>query len=171
MSFRIDPRLPLTAEVRRIAKDEIEGMLRHLASAPDSPDKAMHGCRKRIKRLRALLRLVRTGDPGFIREENARYRDISASLAGPREAAALIETIDRLADSFPEHAAAEAFEAMRGTLKARASACCTRTGACRDWPRAPPHRAGQDSARSTHWCCRATRNRPPTCWRRAPRTC
>ncbi|WP_457940244.1 CHAD domain-containing protein [Mesorhizobium sp. 10J20-29] len=119
MSFRIDPRLPLTAEVRRIAKGEIEGMLRHLASAPDSPDKAMHGCRKRIKRLRALLRLVRTGDPGFVREENARYRDISASLAGPREAAALIETIDRLADSFPEHAAAEAFEAMRATLKAR----------------------------------------------------
>ena len=119
MSFRIDPRLPLTAEVRRIAKGEIEGMLRHLASAPDSPDKAMHGCRKRIKRLRALLRLVRAGDPDFIREENARYRDIAASLAGPREAAALIETVDRLAAAFPEHAAAEAFEVMRGTLKAR----------------------------------------------------
>ena len=132
MSFRIDPRLPLTAEVRRIAKGEIEGMLRHLASAADSPDKAMHGCRKRIKRLRALLRLVRAGDPDFIREENARYRDIAASLAGPREAAALIETVDRLAAAadvvlvnmspaaaFPEHAAAEAFEVMRGTLKAR----------------------------------------------------
>lgn len=119
MSFRIDPRLPLTAEVRRIAKGEIEAMLRHLASAAERPDKAMHGCRKRIKKLRALLRLVRSGDPAFIREENARYRDISASLAGPREAAALIETVDRLAADFPEHDAAGAFETVRATLKAR----------------------------------------------------
>ncbi len=129
MSFRIDPRLPLTAEVRRIAKDEIEAMLRHLASAAERPDKAMHGCRKRIKRLRALLRLVRSGDPDFIREENARYRDIAASLAGLREAAALIETIDRLAESFPEHAAADAFATVRATLKARRNRLLNEEGA------------------------------------------
>ena len=121
MSFRIDPRLSLTVEVRRIAAGEIESMLRHLALASDGPDKAMHGCRKRIKRLRALLHLVRSGDPHFFHEENARYRDISACLAAPREAAALIETMDRLAEAFPEHAAAGAFGTVRGTLKARRS--------------------------------------------------
>ena len=111
MSFRIDPRLPLTAEVRRIARGEIEGMLQHLDAAQAKPDKSMHGCRKRIKRMRALLRLVRSGDRSFTDAENARYRDISASLAGPREAAALIETIDRLADAFPDQTAGGVLEA------------------------------------------------------------
>ena len=119
MSFRIDPRLPLTAEVRRIARDEIETMLRHLDAAEARPDKSVHACRKAIKRLRALLRLVRSGDRSFTDAENARYRDISASLAGPREAAALIETIDRLADAFPEQTAGGVLEPVRRKLRAR----------------------------------------------------
>jgi hypothetical protein len=119
MSFRIDPRLPLTAEVRRIARGEIEGMLQHLGAAQAKPDKSLHGCRKRIKRVRALLRLVRSGDRTFTDAENARYRDIAASLAGPREAAALIETIDRLTDAFPDQTAGGVLEPVRRNLRAR----------------------------------------------------
>ena len=79
MSFRIDPRLPLTAEVRRIAKDEIEAMLRHLASAAERPDKAMHGCRKRIKRLRA------PAAPGALRRpETSSARKMRATATSRR---------------------------------------------------------------------------------------
>ena len=52
--------------------------LGHLAAARDEPDKALHECRKRLKSLRALLRLVRSGDKAFVRAENARYREVSA---------------------------------------------------------------------------------------------
>ncbi len=121
MSYRIDPRLPLTAEVQRIAASEIDGALRHLAAAHDNPDKAVHECRKRLKRLRALLRLVRSGDEAVVRAENARYREVSASLAGPREAAALIETVDRLADAFPDETAGGALDPVRERLVARRS--------------------------------------------------
>jgi CHAD domain-containing protein len=119
MSYRIDPHLPLTSEVRRIAAEELEGALGHLAAAREEPDEALHECRKRLKGLRALLRLVRSGDKAFFRAENARYRDVFARLAGPREAAALIETVDRLAKAFPDEVAGDELSAVRDRLVAR----------------------------------------------------
>jgi CHAD domain-containing protein len=119
MSYRIDPRLPLTSEVLRIAKEEINGALGHLEAARDEPDKALHECRKRLKSLRALIRLVRSGDKDFVRAENARYREVSARLAGPRESAALIETVDRLAEAFPDETAGSALDPVRDRLVAR----------------------------------------------------
>jgi CHAD domain-containing protein len=119
MSYRIDPRLPLTSEVQRIAAEEIGEALLYLAAARDNPDKAMHECRKRLKSVRALLRLVRSGDEAFVKAENIRYREVSAKLAGPREAAALIETLDRLAAEFPEETSGGALEPVRDKLVAR----------------------------------------------------
>jgi CHAD domain-containing protein len=119
MSYRIDPRLPLTSEVRRIATEEIDSALGHLAAVRDNPDKAMHECRKRLKSVRALMRLVRSGDEAFARAENARYREISARLAGAREAAALIETLDRLEEAFPGETADGALGPVRDRLIAR----------------------------------------------------
>jgi CHAD domain-containing protein len=119
MSYRIDASLPLTSEVRRIAAEELEGALGHLSAAHEEPDEALHECRKRLKALRALLRLIRSGDKAFFRAENARYRDVFARLAGPREAAALIETVDRLAKAFPDEAASGELSTVRDRLVAR----------------------------------------------------
>ena len=119
MNYRIDPRPPLTSEVQRIAAEEIGEALRHLASARDNPDKALHECRKRLKSVRALLRLVRSGDDAFAKAENTRYRDVSAKLAVAREAGALIETVDRLAKAFADEAAGGAFAPVRDRLVAR----------------------------------------------------
>lgn len=116
MSFRIDPRLALTGEVRRIAGEEIEKIAAHLVTARDNPDKALHKARRRLKALRALLHLVWPGDEVFCRTENDRYRAISASIAAPRQATALIETIDRLAEDFAEHAADAGLSAIRAML-------------------------------------------------------
>ena len=119
MSYPIDPRLPLASEVRRIAVEEIEGALGHLAAVRDDPATALHECRKQLKSLRALLHLVRSGDRAFVRAENARFRDASAGLAGPREATALIETLDRLAEAFPDETADGTLSPVRDRLVAR----------------------------------------------------
>jgi CHAD domain-containing protein len=119
VSYRIDPGLPLTSEVRRIAREEIDGAITHLEAARGEPDKALHECRKRLKNLRALIRMVRSGDKAFVRAENARYREISARLAGPREATALIETVDRLAEAFPDETVGGALDPVRDRLVAR----------------------------------------------------
>jgi hypothetical protein len=119
MSFRIDPRLPLTGEVRRILAEEIGKALAHLDAAGDRPEQALHKCRKRLKNARALLHLVRSGDETFCGTENQCYRQVAALLAGPREATALIETIDRLAAAFPEQSAGGGLDAVRDRLVAR----------------------------------------------------
>ena len=119
MSYRVDPRLSLTAEVRRIAAEELDGAVGNLETARQSPDKALHKCRKRLKNVRALFRLVRSGDENFFQAENARYRDVATSLAGRREAAALIETVDRLAAAFPDEAAGGGLDAVRARLVVR----------------------------------------------------
>jgi hypothetical protein len=119
MSFRIDPRLPLTGEVRRILADEIGKALGHLEAARDRPEQGLHKCRKRLKSIRSLLRLVRSGDESFCRTENECYKQVSALLAGPREATALIETVDRLAAAFPEHGAGRGLEPVRERLVLR----------------------------------------------------
>jgi CHAD domain-containing protein len=122
MSYRFDPRVPLTQEVRRIATEELEGALGHLATAGTDPDKALHDCRKRMKSLRALIRLVRSGNPKFANAENARCQKASARLAAPREAAALMETLDRLAEEYPEETAGGTFDPIRAELLARHAA-------------------------------------------------
>ncbi|HEY6632510.1 MAG TPA: CHAD domain-containing protein [Rhizobiaceae bacterium] len=122
MSYRIDPRLPLASEVRRIAAEEIEAATGHLAGVGDSPDNALHECRKRLKSLRALLRLIRPGDRKFAKAENRRYREVAAWLAAPRDAAALIGTIDRLTAEFPEEAASGELAPIRDRLVARRDA-------------------------------------------------
>jgi hypothetical protein len=119
MSYRIDPRLPLTGEVRRILAEEIGKALVHLDAARYRPEQGLHKCRKRLKNVRALLRLVRSGDETFCQTENQCYRQVAALLAGPREATALVETIDRLAAGFPEHSAAGGLDGVRETLVAR----------------------------------------------------
>lgn len=119
MSFRIDPHMSLTGEVRRILAEEIGKALVHLDVARDRPEQGLHNCRKRLKNVRALLRLVRSGDETFCVTENECYRQVAALLAGPREATALVETIDRLAASFPEQSAGGGLDAVRDRLVAR----------------------------------------------------
>ncbi len=105
MSYRIDPGAPLTAEVRRILGEEVEAALGWLSKAGAEPDKALHECRKRLKAVRALIGLVRSGDKPLLTSENARFRQAARRLAPLREAGALIETVDRLVQAFPGEAA------------------------------------------------------------------
>ncbi|WP_027169997.1 CHAD domain-containing protein [Mesorhizobium sp. WSM3224] len=116
MSFRIDPRSPLTGEVRRILADEIGKAIGHLETAREKPEQGLHKCRKRLKSVRALLRLVRSGDEPFCQTENECYKQVSALLAGPREATALIEAVDRLA---AEHSAGSGLDPVRERLVLR----------------------------------------------------
>jgi hypothetical protein len=119
MNYRIDPRLPLTGEVRRIAGGRIGKAVESLQASRKTPEKGLHNARKRFKELRALFRLVRSGDRAFSRKEGIRYRDIARTIAGAREATALIETVDRLAKEFPEDCAAGGLDGIRVALDAR----------------------------------------------------
>lgn len=91
---------PISAEVRRIAAEEVAIALAALA-APDV-DAAVHQSRRTCKRVRALLRLVRESSGALFHQENAAFRLIAARLAGARDTAALLEAVDLLTDADPD---------------------------------------------------------------------
>lgn len=119
MKYRIDPRLPLTGEIRRIAGGRIGKAVENLEASRAAPEKGLHGARKRFKELRALFGLVGAGDRAFCRKESVRYRDIARTIAGAREATALIETLDRLVKEFPEACAGGELDGVRAALETR----------------------------------------------------
>ena len=100
-----------TSESERLSNDLLEAARRqildicgHLENRPD--DRlfiAVHQARKRIKELRALLRLTRkrTGET-FYRQQNLALRSMARSLAPMRDAAVLLATWHALRESLPE---------------------------------------------------------------------
>lgn len=102
MSFCLDPSQPGDAELRRVVLLQIGHVRQQALNVAENPLKGPHEARKTIKKIRAALRLARAADEAFYRAENARWREISAAMAGPRETAALIETVDRFVEEFAD---------------------------------------------------------------------
>ena len=62
VGFNLDPAVPMSEAVRRVASAEVEAAYASLAS-PQERHKGVHDARKCLKRLRSLLILVRPGLP------------------------------------------------------------------------------------------------------------
>jgi CHAD domain-containing protein len=96
MAFRFKLGEPLDEGCRRIACEQID---RARAQLGDTADEAVavHETRKGLKRLRALLRLIRPamGESTY-RYENAQLREIGRSLAGARDRYVMLETVAKL---------------------------------------------------------------------------
>jgi len=116
VSERIDPHAALTAEIQRIVTDELTRATADLETARSQPERGFHETRKRLKKLRALFRLVRSADRPFWNAENIRLRDVARGLAGAREAAALVETVDRLARANPRESGSGGLAPIREAL-------------------------------------------------------
>ena len=121
MTSPIDPGEPFSAEIRRIVSHETSNAVAALETARTDPGKGFHACRKAIKRLRALWRLIRSGDEPYCRAQDARLRQTARLLAGPREATALIETAERLAKAADGETEARAVAALHAALETRRS--------------------------------------------------
>jgi CHAD domain-containing protein len=96
MAFRFKLAEPFDEGVRRIAREQIERAQGQLKASGNAVV-GVHETRKSLKRLRALLRLIRPalGESRF-REENARLRDIGGGLSSTRDRHVLLETVAKL---------------------------------------------------------------------------
>jgi CHAD domain-containing protein len=149
-AFRLDPGAPVPDEVRRVARGRIEHALDELRGKSDSTrEEAVHEARKDMKKLRALLRLVR-GELGerVYSAENACFRDIARELAGVRDADVMLATLTDLERRFGElpgagrklrpALVAHRFRASAGSLnpasKTAAEGLAEAVERVRDWP-------------------------------------
>jgi CHAD domain-containing protein len=118
MAFRLRRREKLNAALRRIAGERLDAALKGLSDRSDA-DGAVHEARKDMKRLRALLRLMRSslGAQDY-RRENVAYRDIARQLATARDAKVLLDTLSALESELDGEVSNEALADIRSALSA-----------------------------------------------------
>ncbi len=117
MSYRFKITETVPDGVRRIAKEEIRSAVSHLTQEdPEKVEEAIHEARKAIKRLRALLRLVRPELGSWFRKDNAALRDVGRSLSDLRDSSIVLETFDALSDVEPER---QSLQSVRTGLQER----------------------------------------------------
>src|SRR3954468_7455188 len=123
MSFALEESGLIPAAVRRIAVEQIDLAIGHLGTASGDLNEAVHATRQCLKRLRALVALVRgeLGGKVFEREWNC-YRSGGRLLAGGRDAAVGVETFDALIRRFCDELDPQAFAAERAFLEQRRDA-------------------------------------------------
>ncbi len=100
--LRIDPAAPVAGELSRIAVELLDGAVADLdpGGSRRPGEEGVHEARKALKRLRSVVRLGRDLlGRERAREENHAYRDLAHLLAGRRDAAAMVEAVERLQDA------------------------------------------------------------------------
>ena len=105
MSYRFRLKEPIPKGIRRIGREQLSTAIKALSDSEDI-HRAIHKTRKRIKCLRSLLHLIRSGlEKPVYSTENKSYRDIGRQLSGARDAQAMLETLMKLdarAGNYPE---------------------------------------------------------------------
>src|SRR5262245_12367688 len=92
-----------TRGVRRIVRKQLSKAVQALEERQPLSDEAVHTARKQMKKVRAGLRLLREafGSRAYERE-NTCIRDAARPLTTARDAGVLVDTLDKLADHFPD---------------------------------------------------------------------
>lgn len=98
MGYRFDHAESVAAGFHRVAGEQLDAAVTDLESGVhDDPAEAVHDCRKRCKKIRALIRVVRPaiGDERY-RAVNDTARDAARELSALRDATATDDTYQRV---------------------------------------------------------------------------
>jgi CHAD domain-containing protein len=96
MGYRLKPAQQIGRSVREVGTDQIDRVLSQFASKTGR-GAAVHEARKAMKRLRALLHLVKPAMPkGSFAANEARVKRIARLLSGARDAQAMLDTVRKL---------------------------------------------------------------------------
>jgi CHAD domain-containing protein len=120
-AYRLNNRESLPRGIRRIARGRIDHALDELGGRTERDrDEAVHEARKDMKKLRAVLRLVRDelGD-GLYPPENQRFRDAGRRLSSTRDAQVMLESLEWLTERFEDELPDDGFGGLRRELEAR----------------------------------------------------
>jgi len=120
MAYRFRRKESVAQGVRRIVVEQSVKAARELGGdTPDSHD-GVHNARKSFKKIRSILRLAR-GDLAdeIYRRENGWFRDAGRRLSAVRDAEAMVETCDHLAERYPDSANCASLRDLRQALVRR----------------------------------------------------
>jgi CHAD domain-containing protein len=113
-SFKLREGEPVPRGIARIARGRIDHAIDELEGRTDSSlEEAVHEARKDMKKLRAVVRLVRgeIGDQVY-RRENECFRDAGQELSGVRDADVMLATLAKLEYDIPAQTASDLRRAL-----------------------------------------------------------
>ena len=116
-SFLLEAGETISLGVHRILNEIVDQILQDLTDLEKRRDEGVHDARKNCKRARAVYRLIRdeTGI-AIYREENIRFRDTARLLAGARDSLVLIQTLDKLINTYSDKLSIHAYKDFRQYL-------------------------------------------------------
>ncbi|MCG9972126.1 CHAD domain-containing protein [Christiangramia crocea] len=102
MTYKFEKDKTLKKNITSVATEEVDACITSLATL--TIHEAVHDIRKRLKKLRALARLVRDemGEDNY-KSVNIYYRDLGRELADFRDLTAHIETMEILRERYGDH--------------------------------------------------------------------
>jgi CHAD domain-containing protein len=121
MAYRLEREESVAKGLKRVVRDEIESACKHLSGDTKlSRDEGIHEARKSIKKVRAVLRLMRSELGNIYGQENTRLRDTAQKLSELRDAFAIISTFDDLRKQYSKEAGTKLRTIRSGLTKKQA---------------------------------------------------
>lgn len=120
MAYRLKPHERIDREIKRVLKEEADAAAEQLRTAAKGDGaEAIHEARKSVKKIRAVLRLVRPELGGMYPQENARFREIGQKLSELRDAGAMVETVNGLRERYRDEVERQVWTGLHEMLLAR----------------------------------------------------
>jgi len=119
MTYRLKEQESIPIGIKRIATEQVAKAIDELSNTDNfGVDEAVHQARKRLKKTRAVVRLVRDrlGKKAY-QQENARFRNLGRKLAYLRDAKVQIKTLDNLINQYSGTVDPETFTDLRRELR------------------------------------------------------
>ena len=120
MPYELTRRDAAALEVQRVALEQVDRIAGEASRYPTAPESSVHEMRRRIKELRALLRLTRAaiGDEAYA-VENILFRDLARTVSGSRDTDAALQLLRRIRSELTDAAGKEAYRSLRRALRRR----------------------------------------------------
>lgn len=117
MAFRLKADAPIGREVRRIVLRQLDLARSELTSIGDpESDEAIHDARRRVKKIRAILRLIRPVLDKAFRAADPDLRRVSKMLAPVADGKGVIDTLNTLARRYRKSLPRSSVAALRADL-------------------------------------------------------
>jgi CHAD domain-containing protein len=122
MSFRLKRDASIASEIRRLVSSQLEVAISELKTVGDpESDEAVHDARRRVKKIRAVIRLVRPALDKRYRAVDRELKDVSRLLAPVADGQGIIETLDQLAHRYRKLLPPRAVRSIRAGLRERSA--------------------------------------------------
>lgn len=118
MAYNLRPEERVSEGLKRIAREQLDDAIKSATDPGMNRDDAVHDVRKRMKKLRAVLRLARDEvGKDVYKRENAWFRGIAKQLAALRETTVRVSIMAKLKSHFAEQLETNVFDTLIANLQ------------------------------------------------------